>query len=1012
MFSSENKIIGRFFIADPGLLDDKGHHFTTSTCLAGCASTRGLKAEILASVAYRGAGTVRRVFSQNLYQDSSPGRLPLEAARRSGPLTDQNSIDLLLFGEQMHIDRSDVFMFHTATINFVNSLFEYFLLTPAEKLASFHFLFRYDPDTDAWAGNAETFTRLVTRLKSLGLMGRRVFFYAETDALAHLYSSLADVQVCVLYHFSTSRPVEAASPQEGPIRIGFFGEARAEKGFDAFHHAASALGDSLKDRATFFTQCYSTDMNLSPEIRAAHGFFWSENYLKHNRTRDILDDDEYGKELTACDVLVVPHRVPRYSRRGSGIFVDGVVHDKVMIVRSGTWMSHICPGELAVTFSHDQDLQDAILRAVEVAECRRRTRPGKNATRALFDVGANIQEVMRNHVSAMTAPPQARHLRVLHIAPFWIRQGSTRVYEAQLRALAELGATVMCVHIANFPIEADPAQSTYRWFLDQAPAQGAVHQWLVATHPDADNHTKTILSQLMAKPYSWAHEWAQSHTLEIPGSLAHFARQADIDLIVLNYAHNLPLVMRLGLADKPIIVETHDIRARQFSGLGQEENAAADEASEFAALRAASGVVFINRDEQEAAAAEIAGKPSITVLPSLPVPLDRAWVEALHRGHGVQRCAVLKTLAERVGPADRDRSALSEFYVALRQAGERPGRLVCFLGSGHHWNMVSLEWLHDQVFAPYLLRRGMKLVIAGTAAKGFTAARGRPPGVIALGEMDDITLLYEAGITFALPIRGGTGFPIKTLEALTVGSPVVGTSEAFRGFPDLKNIGAIEDEPLGFANALLKLADPGGSPPRPPAKPPILTWEHYAAQWAQLIQQVTGRTLPPPQPLPASARLDSAALAAISPLRPLHVNEVWRYSPETQADFLAASSGFEPSPSETEFCWSAENAVAFEISLHGPVRALEVSVPAVTLPSDGTPWQEAAVFVQGAYTGRLRLTEDSVVEIPLDSGSESVGMHRVLVEFILPKARYGLEFAGWRDARRLGFAISAIRLLR
>lgn len=1008
----DTKLIGRFFVADPGLQDDRGHHFATSLELAQGAAARGMQPQILAAAAYAGKGAAKRVFNRSLYQPRVQVRFPLEGTRRSGPLTDQNSVDMLMLAAQSNVTRSDIFMFHTVTIDFLASLMDYFVLTPRDRLATHHFVFRYDPASDEWGGGEATLVETVRRLQALDLLGSRIFLYAETDALAHVYRELSGAPVHVLYHFSVSAPDTARPTHEGPVRVGFFGEARIEKGIDAFHHAVEAVMDRLDGRARFVTQCYSASMNKISAIEAAHAFFWGPRYSARHEVLAVLGDAEYGRELTAAEVLVVAHRTPRYARRGSGIFVDGIVHGKVMVLRAGTWMSAICPEELAVTFTHDHELPDAIERAVKLAESRRRSPSPPNVARALFDVGANLQEVLRTHMSAMTAPLAPRRLRVLHIAPFWIRQGSTRVYEAQLRALAELGATVMCVHIANFPVKPDPDEATYRWFLDQAPATGAVHQWLVATVPEADSHGKAVVDRLTGKPYSWMHEWAQAQSFEIPASLASFAQNADIDLVVLNYAHNLPLVLRLGLSGKPLIVETHDIRARQFASLGRPEDAVRDEAAEFTALRAASGVVFINREEAEATAVETADKPTITVLPSLPLPLDRTWAGMLRSGHAAQRWAVLRSLADRLGPPDRDRDGLCEFYVALRQAGDRPEDLVCFLGSSHRWNMVSLDWFHDEVFAPHLLRRGLRLVVAGRAAAEFTAARGRVPGVIALGEIDDVAFLYESGIAFALPVRGGTGFPIKTLEALTAGSPVVGTSQAFRGFPDLAGVAAVEDEPRGFAQALLALASPGSVKGGCAAKAPLLSWEYYRSEWARLIEQVSGRRLPIPVPLPASRRGNAETLAAVAPLSPLIIEEAWICTAETQPAFLTASIGFKPSPSETDFCWSAENAMAIELAVEGPARALEFVIPAVTPPAEGVATQEVVVFRDGAYVGRVQVTGDSALELPLGPEAVGPGPHRVTIEFVVPRARYGLEFSGWKDMRRLGIAISAIRVLR
>lgn len=631
----------------------------------------------------------------------------------------------------------------------------------------------------------------------------------------------------------------------------------------------------------------------------------------------------------------------------------------------------------------------------------------------LFDAQANVHAILRNHIVTRGGHPRTQRLRVLHIAPLWLRQGSTRVYEAQLRMLRDIDATVACVHLANFPLGENELQSTYRWYLDQAPAEGAVYQWLVELRPEAAADASAIAGELVGRPLSWANEWIQAHSYQVPQSLARFAA-SGVDLVVLNYAHNLPLVQQLGLSNVPVIVETHDNRAKQFGSLTQAVDISADEAAEMVAQRAASATVFINREEAAAAGPLLGGKPAITVLPTLPLQLDPAWRRGLDRGDAAQRSVTMQRVATRAKGGPDHHGALYDFFVAIRRAGDRPERLLCFLGSSHHWNMESLYWFYDEVFAPHLLPQGRTLIVAGTAGASFLARRGPQPGVMTVGELADVRFLYESGIAFVLPVRGGTGFPIKSLEALLAGVPTVGTSHAFRGFPDLAGLASRADDPLGFAEAVLRLGTPEGAAATR-AKPPVLSWDHYVGEWGGLIERLTGRALRRRRgggAHPAEAPV-MAADGEVPKLVPLVLDGGgWTCTAETQPAFLAASRGFRPSPSETTYCWAAAYSLALALAFAGPAEAIEISVDMVMPEADDRLQQTVHVFLDGASIGKVMCGPGEFLVIPLDGGWDGTGLRQVELELIIPNARFGMVFNGWTDQRGLSFATSQIRIIR
>ena len=74
-----------------------------------------------------------------------------------------------------------------------------------------------------------------------------------------------------------------------------------------------------------------------------------------------------------------------------------------------------------------------------------------------------------------------------------------------------------------------------------------------------------------------------------------------------------------------------------------------------------------------------------------------------------------------------------------------------------------------------------------------------------MGEVADLAPYYRAARCVIAPMISGSGTSIKTIEALALGKPFVGTSKAFRGMPmeQINKAGLREnDDPESFAAAI------------------------------------------------------------------------------------------------------------------------------------------------------------------------------------------------------------------
>jgi glycosyltransferase involved in cell wall biosynthesis len=87
-------------------------------------------------------------------------------------------------------------------------------------------------------------------------------------------------------------------------------------------------------------------------------------------------------------------------------------------------------------------------------------------------------------------------------------------------------------------------------------------------------------------------------------------------------------------------------------------------------------------------------------------------------------------------------------------------------------NRDAAEWLIAEI-GPLTRRRvpGLRVVIAGRGAAGLAGA----DGVEVLSDVPDVGALLRRSRIALAPLRGGTGSPIKVLEAVAAGAAVIAT---------------------------------------------------------------------------------------------------------------------------------------------------------------------------------------------------------------------------------------------
>jgi glycosyltransferase involved in cell wall biosynthesis len=379
--------------------------------------------------------------------------------------------------------------------------------------------------------------------------------------------------------------------------------------------------------------------------------------------------------------------------------------------------------------------------------------------------------------------------RIVLIHPAWHSCGSHQVFVSQAQAYRALGATVFSLAIADFP-GWTAGSLAHRAYLEATPDLIAERRYF-AGMPAHHMARPAFLHAL----WQWLHGDAASMLLATAGSAQlsdEILGLADIDLIHCNHFFCVPVARRLkGKRSCPILLDTHDVQARQFAlrnegrfllpPKARYEDMLALECDE---MRNADLLIHLNHEEAQSWRALLPDQAHALIYPALkPMP---------------------------TGPGGAD---------------------VIIVASANYPNYLSLKWFLEKV-RPRAAEVPLRII--GNIDQIFKA---RAPELFAehsglfCGRIDDLAGAYASAGLILLPTISGHGLSIKAVEALSSGAPLIATKEAFRGIDidpaTLANVTLVADAEA-FAEALRRLA----------AKPSASSQDRQASDTRRLYEQL------------------------------------------------------------------------------------------------------------------------------------------------------------------------------
>jgi polysaccharide biosynthesis protein PslH len=390
---------------------------------------------------------------------------------------------------------------------------------------------------------------------------------------------------------------------------------------------------------------------------------------------------------------------------------------------------------------------------------------------------------------AAEAPLAGRTVALIH--PAWHSCGTATVVASQARAYRDLGACVVSIGLSDQPnFGLAPARATQAYF-EATPELIADRRVLAGIGRD----TAFNLRKTAPIAWSFAHgNHAATYVAFAKNSPPPAQLSSErIDLIHCNHFFCMPLAEAVRQnPGVPIILDTHDIQAKQY------------------VLRNQSGWYLPPRATyEEMLATELHWLARADLLLHLNSEEDVAFRGLLPDSRHALLHPAVDSMPTRTGGGD---------FVLVASANVP--------------NILSLEWLLREVMP----RAGdIPLAIYGNVD---AAIRSRDPALYSRfsryfrGRVDDIATAYIRAACVLLPTIEGHGLSIKTIEAFSSGAPLIATRLAFRGIEvdpaSLANV-AIAETAQAFVAALRNIA-PGRRDAAPRAISP--TRRFYEARFS------------------------------------------------------------------------------------------------------------------------------------------------------------------------------------
>ena len=372
-----------------------------------------------------------------------------------------------------------------------------------------------------------------------------------------------------------------------------------------------------------------------------------------------------------------------------------------------------------------------------------------------------------------------RSRTVIIVGPPWPRSGTARVIQQQIAYYRERGffTVFIAVPFAWYHVGQDPNEMT-----DGMNDLGA-DRLLAATISPRRYATAKYKASIRHAFRGTVLDWqvAEGRAARLSDESTEVIGHLRVALVHVNHVYTLGFAMDMcrrlwgGTHSLPIILETHDVQSHLLENRGDRnpwtrrpDRFARLIKSEIALLREADTLIHLSVDDFEFFRRLLPSKPQFLALPTIAEDIE-------------SKVKAAAPLVERID--------------------------LMFVGHSHRPNLFALKWFFDEVW-PLIANHQYNFKVVGPIGPRMEQELPQYYETFHscfVGEVADLSPYYRSARCLIAPMVSGFGVSIKTIEALTLGKPFVGTSKAFRGLPmDRLRATGIRayDDPQAFAGGI------------------------------------------------------------------------------------------------------------------------------------------------------------------------------------------------------------------
>jgi glycosyltransferase involved in cell wall biosynthesis len=371
---------------------------------------------------------------------------------------------------------------------------------------------------------------------------------------------------------------------------------------------------------------------------------------------------------------------------------------------------------------------------------------------------------------------------VVIVGPPWPRSGAARVMENQIEyyRLRGFRTVFVVVPFHRAFMRSSPVWAEISEGIEELGAHNSFMAPLDQQRYRAAKYAASLRHGFRGTALDW--EFAMANSVRLPQDLLRFLHGVPVTLIQVNYVQTLGFALRLRKklggrgARIPIILETHDVQSDLMQQRGdlypwthKPDLPNRTLHSEISLLGKADVLVHLSWDDFRFFQGRMPHNQHFLAAPTI----DENYVSAVNSA------------------------------VPLEETID-----LLFAGQNHAPNLAAMKWFFEQVW-PLVEANRYNLKIAGgvdrlvkeSLPRLYERFRSSFVGTVA-----DLAPYYRSARCVIAPMVSGSGTSIKTIEALALGKPFVGTSKAFRGMPiEQLNRAGIQayDSPRSFADAVV-----------------------------------------------------------------------------------------------------------------------------------------------------------------------------------------------------------------